>query len=157
MKATVYLETSIPSFFYETRSESEFIAMRDWTKSWWLYYKDRYQCFTSDAVVAESTQGNFPKQREKLELMEGIEQLEITQTIQEIVDVYIENYLMPKNHLGDALHLAIASFYKMDFLLTWNCTHLANANKRAHIRRINGKLRIFTPELVTPYDMLEDE
>jgi len=86
------------------------------------------------------------KQKEKLELLEGIDQLEINRAIQEIVDVYIENFLMPKNHLGDALHLAIASFHKTDFLLTWNCTHLANANKRAHIRRINERLKIFTPE-----------
>jgi hypothetical protein len=44
----------------------------------------------------------------------------------------------------------------MDFLMTWNCAHLANANKRAHIRRINERLKIFTPELVTPYELLEE-
>ena len=157
MKPTVYIETSIPSFFHETREEPEFVAMRDWTKEWWSYYKDRYLCFTSDAVIAELNQGFFPMQEEKLSLLEGIEQLEINRAIQEIVDVYIENYLMPRNHLGDALHLAIASYHKIDFLLTWNCVHLANANKRAHIRRINEKLKIFTPELVTPYEMLEEE
>ena len=133
------------------------MAMRDWTKEWWSYYKSRYLCFTSDAVVAELNQAVFPMQKEKLDLLVGIEQLEINRAIQEIVDVYIENYLMPRNHLGDSLHLAIASYHKIDFLLTWNCVHLANVNKRAHIRRINEKLKIFTPELVTPYEMLEEE
>ena len=63
---------------------------------------------------------------------------------------------MPKDELGDALHLAIVSFHKMYFLLTWNCQHLANANKRDHIRRINERLKIFTPELVTPYELIGD-
>lgn len=157
MKPTVYIETSIPSFYHETREGAEFVAMREWTRQWWSFYKPRYDCFTSDAVVAELNRGTFPKQKEKLDLLEGIDPLEINRAIQEIVDVYVENFLMPKNHLGDALHLAIASFHKIDFLLTWNCTHLANANKRAHIRRINERLKIFTPELVTPYEMLEDE
>ncbi len=156
MKPTVYIETSIPSFYYETRQEPEFVAMRNWTNEWWSFYKNRYLCFTSDAVVAELSRGNFPKQNEKLELLAGMEQLEINRAIQEIVDVYVENFLMPKNHLGDALHLAIASFHKIDFLLTWNCTHLANANKKAHISRLIAKLKIFTPDLVTPYEMLED-
>ena len=63
---------------------------------------------------------------------------------------------MPKDTVGDAMHLAIASFYKMDFLLTWNCNHLANANKKKHIRRINERLRISTPEIITPLEIMED-
>ena len=55
---------------------------------------------------------------------------------------------------GDALHLALASFYKCDFLLTWNCTHLANANKFGHIRRINVMLGLNVPLLVTPLELL---
>jgi hypothetical protein len=57
---------------------------------------------------------------------------------------------MPKVAEGDALHLAYASFYKIDFLLTWNCKHLANANKYQHIRIINTRLQLHTPEIVTP-------
>jgi predicted nucleic acid-binding protein len=89
-------------------------------------------------------------------LLNNIELLEINYSIEEIIEVYLSNFLMPKNDLGDALHLAIASYHKIDFLLTWNCHHLANANKRAHIRRINERLKIFTPELVTPYELMEE-
>ena len=74
----------------------------------------------------------------------------------EEIEVYLAHFLMPKNDLGDALHLAIASYYKVDFLLTWNCKHIANANKRAHIRRINERLNLFTPALVTPYELTEE-
>jgi len=61
---------------------------------------------------------------------------------------------MPADPRGDALHLAVASFHKADFLLTWNCNHIANPNKFDHIRRVNTMLGLFTPELVTPFALL---
>jgi hypothetical protein len=64
---------------------------------------------------------------------------------------------MPADAAGDALHLALASFHKWDFLLTWNCQHLANANKFAHIRRVNGILGLFVPTLVTPLELLGEK
>ena len=75
--------------------------------------------------------------------------------IAEIIQVYIEHKVMPDNPLGDALHLALASFHKCEFLLTWNCKHLANANKFGHIRRINALLGLYMPSLVTPLELLE--
>jgi len=156
MKQTVYIETTIPSFYYETREETLFAAMRQWTQEWWVNDKRNYRCVTSDAVIDELESGNHPKKKEKLALLNDVELLEINYSIEEIVEVYISNYLMPKDDLGDALHLAIASYHKIDYLLTWNCQHLANANKSAHIRRINERLRIFTPELVTPYELTEE-
>ncbi len=58
---------------------------------------------------------------------------------------------------GDALHLAYASFYKIDFLLTWNCNHLANANKRTHIRVINTRLNLVVPEIITPLELFSEK
>jgi predicted nucleic acid-binding protein len=156
MKAKVYIETSIPSFFYETREEAQFVAMRQWTRDWWENEKGNYQCVTSDAVINELEMGEHPEKKEKLNLLSEIELLDINYSIEEIVEVYLAHYLMPKNDLGDALHLAIASYYKIDFLLTWNCKHLANANKLAHIRRINERLNLFTPALVTPNQLTEE-
>ena len=66
------------------------------------------------------------------------------------------NYLMPLVLRGDALHLAYASFHKIDFLLTWNCNHLANANKRRHIRIINAGLNLATPEIITPLELFSE-
>ena len=75
--------------------------------------------------------------------------------IGKIVDVYIEHHVMPRDPLGDALHLA--SFHKFDYLLTWNCEHLANANKMGHIRRINTLLGLYVPMLITPLELMGDE
>jgi predicted nucleic acid-binding protein len=151
----VYIETSIPSFYYETRTEAEFVAMRNWTRLWWDESREELECYTSEAVFYELESGEHPEKEAKLRLVRDLLLLEITDDIKEIVEVYISHYLMPKDELGDALHLALASFHKMDYLLTWNCNHLANANKRKHIRRINERLRITTPEILTPLELME--
>jgi len=64
---------------------------------------------------------------------------------------------MPKDLKGDAVHLAYTSVYKIDFLLTWNCKHLANANKKPHIRKINTNLGLFIPEIITPLELFQEE
>ena len=69
---------------------------------------------------------------------------------------YVENKLMPKDIEGDAIHLAYASYYKIDYLLTWNCNHLANANKKKHIKIMNTRLELFTPEITTPLELFTE-
>ena len=61
---------------------------------------------------------------------------------------------MPANPVGDALHLALASYHRCDFLVTWNCQHLANATEFANIRRVNTVLGLWVPMLVTPLELL---
>ena len=70
---------------------------------------------------------------------------------------YINNYLMPKDTAGDAMHLAYASFHNIDFLMTWNCDHLANGNKRQLIRIINASLNLRVPEILTPLELFEEQ
>jgi len=156
VETTVYIETSISSFYHEIREGAEFIAMRNWIREWWDSRMRVYKCFTSAAVLDELEEGNHPGKADKIQLLDKVELLEINDDIEEIVEVYISNYLMPKDVLGDALHLAIASFHKMDYLLTWNRSHLANANKKKRIRRINERLRLATPEIITPLELMED-
>jgi len=154
MKPTVYIETTIPSFYWETRRDPESIAMKDWTQEWWGGPRLLCDCWTSVAVMEELVSGDHPEKQQKLDLLEEALLLEINDEIREIAQVYIDNYLMPRDVAGDALHVAVASYYKMDYLLTWNCTHLANARKKQHLRRINGRLRLDTPEIITPLELL---
>ena len=81
--------------------------------------------------------------------------LPYTDEITEIVEAYFAHKLMPLAAQGDADHLALACFYNCDWLVTWNCKHLANANKFGHIHRVNGLLGLRTPALVTPQQLLE--
>lgn len=100
--------------------------------------------------------GAYDTREACLELLKGLPLLAILPPIAEIVEGYFAHQLMPRDPAGDALHLALASYYRCDFLVTWNCRHLANANKFDHIRRVNGILGIHVPSLVTPLELLED-
>jgi predicted nucleic acid-binding protein len=86
--------------------------------------------------------------------MERLPLVPIEPAVTEIVRTYIARQVMPRDPAGDALHLALASHHRCDFLVTWNCQHLANANKFDHIRRVNTMLGIFVPALVTPLELL---
>ncbi len=80
--------------------------------------------------------------------------LEVAPAVAEIVEAYVRHRLMPAGLTGDSLHLALASYHKCEFLVTWNCRHLANANKFGHIRRVNNLLGLYVPVLATPLELL---
>jgi hypothetical protein len=151
---SVYIETSIPSFYFETRPEPEMQARRHWTRQWWERAQIRYSLFTSEAVLDELSRGDYPSKQDCLALMQRLPVVPIEPAVTEIVAAYMRHKLMPADPTGDALHLALASLHKCDFLLTWNCTHLANANKFGHIRRLNTMLGLYVPTLTTPLELL---
>ena len=75
--------------------------------------------------------------------------------LSDVVEFYVQHRLVPADAYGDAAHLAMASLHGLDFLLTWNCRHLANANKVDRIRAVNLLLGISTPIILTPQTFLE--
>ncbi|OHD61418.1 MAG: hypothetical protein A2014_07870 [Spirochaetes bacterium GWF1_49_6] len=155
MKKTVYLDATILSFLYDNRESIAYLIQI--TQEWWRTQRKFYQLFLSSETIREISQGDYPLKDKVIELSLTINQLEINNRIIEIAETYIENHIMPQSLSGDALHLATASFYKVDFLLTWNYKHLANGNKRQHIRIINTRLGLFTPEILTPLELLSEE
>ena len=126
-------------------------------QQWWKVANVRYALVTSPAVVNELERGDFPNRSKCLKLVGSLPLLAIEPEVVEIAEVYIARRVMPADPAGDALHLAIASFHSCDFLVTWNCRHLANANKFGHIRRVNTLLGLFVPELVTPLELLAED
>ncbi len=154
MRPKVYIETSIPSFYYEVRSEPDMVARRQWTRQWWDDLSKNYLLVTSVAVLDELNRGNYPNKEKTIELVSDLPLAPVESAIAEIVETYIRHKVMPSDPVGDALHLALASYHKCDFLLTWNCRHLANANKFGHIRRVNTMLGLYIPLLVTPIELL---
>jgi predicted nucleic acid-binding protein len=155
MKKSVYLDTTIFSYLIDERdSIRNFI---DVTKEWWETQRKYYDTYVSIETLAELREGDYPKKEEATRLAETIDVLSRIPEIEEIAEIYIENYLMPNDLKGDAIHLAYASLYKIDFLMTWNCKHLANANKKLHIRKINTKLGLFAPDLITPLELFKEE
>ena len=156
MKPTIYVETSIPSFYHEVRTGAEMVARRQWTRRWWATAQDGHELVTSDAVIDELEGGDNPSRADCLSLMAPLQLVAIDAAVIDIVGAYIAHHVMPADPAGDALHLALASFHRCDFLVTWNCRHLANANKFGHIRRVNVLLGIHVPALVTPLELLAE-
>ena len=149
----VYIETTIPSFYHEERSAPDIVARREWTRRWWDGAPAHYELVTSPAVLDELARGIPERGERRLALVRHLPLLPVELAITEIVQGYIRHRLMPADPGGDALHLALASYHKCDFLVTWNCRHLANANKFGHIRRVNTMLGLFVPALVTPLEL----
>ncbi len=154
MIKSVYLDTTLPSYFFDEREEVQFQTQM--TKKWFQEEANHFKICISDATIKELNSGNYPNKDKILAFALQYERLAIESDIQTIAKTYIQHYVMPKDVDGDALHLALASYYKIDFLLTWNCNHLANANKKQHIRIINTKLNLSIPEIITPLELFSE-
>src|SRR5262249_51374563 len=145
----VYLETTFFSFYFDERPAPAIIAMRDWTRQFWDERRDDYSLVTSEATLNELQKGGAYHKENALNMALTVPLLPVAAEIPEIVEAYVKHKVMPRDPAGDALHLAVASFHECDYLATWNCRHLANANKFGHIREINRLLGLKSPELVT--------
>ncbi len=157
---SVYIETTIPSYYFETRRTAKAIAWREATQRWWDKHRQAYELRTSRLVVREPSAAPARKAERCLRLIKEVEILEPPLSLRDVIEYYVEQRLMPANATADAGHLAMASLHKVDFLLTWNCRHLANANKFEHIRVINSRLGLYVPTITTPELLLpenEDE
>jgi len=134
-KPRVYVETTIPSFYHEARSAPDIVARREWTRQWWDSAPECYDLLPSPAVLDDLIGGIPERSAQRVALVRNLPLLPIEPAIVEIVRTYIQ-------------------YKKCDFLVTWNCRHLANANKFGHIRRVNAMLGLFVPALVTPLELL---
>lgn len=150
----IYLETSIFSFYFDERTQPEIVARRNWTRDFWEVCRANYSMFTSAATLTELKRGSKPHKDAALKLAQSLPAFDSTDEIKDIVAAYLQHLVMPRDPFGDALHLALASFHKCDFLVTWNCAHLANASKVGHIRFVNAQLGLHTPALITPLALL---
>jgi predicted nucleic acid-binding protein len=154
MKRSIYLDSTIPSYLFDERdSIRTYIEV---TRKWWEEERDNFNLWISEESIIELSTGEYPNKGQLIACIEQIQVLLPDERVFEIAQVYLDNYLMPRTLSGDALHLAYASYYKLDFLLTWNCNHLANANKKQHIRIINARMNLNTPDIITPLELFTE-
>jgi predicted nucleic acid-binding protein len=154
VKTRVYIETTIPSFYYTLRTDAESVAMMSWTRRWWAEFAPQFSLVTSPAVIAELRRGTGEATAQRVSLLKGVSLLDVTGYVEDVARVYIERLVMPSDPGGDALHLAVASVHRVEVLLTWNCRHLANPSKMDHIRLVNYELGLPMPLLTTPLNYL---
>lgn len=147
----VYIETTIPSAYCDERTAPEMVARREATRRWWGTAGERFEKVTGPTVREELERGPWHRQADWLRLIEELPVLEVTTAITAIASDYRQHKLMPPD---DAVHLAVASLHRCDYLLTWNFKHLANPNKFGHIQRVNVRLGLFVPRIVAPPALL---
>lgn len=154
-RKSVYLDSTVPSYYHDQRRQLQ--AFIDVTRAWWDEQRANFDLYVSEATLVELHEGDYPRKAEVTSLVHGVDVLAVTNDVEAIAEVYVEQFVMPKGALGDAFHLAVASYYKCDYLLTWNCNHLANANKRQHIQIVNTRLGLFVPQIVTPLELFPEQ
>jgi hypothetical protein len=153
-KPLAYIETTVPNFYHDVRRSASVISRRAWTREWWDSAADRYQLVTSAVVIEELSAGTSNLVPLRLALLKDLPVLPSVPNVKAAARTYIQHKLMPASPEADAAHLALASWYHCDLIVTWNCKHLANPNKFVHVHRINALLGLPVPEIVTPLELL---
>ncbi|MFO7898075.1 MAG: type II toxin-antitoxin system VapC family toxin [Planctomycetota bacterium] len=114
----------------------------------------RFEAFVSDLVVEEVSAGDTDPVARRLEAIDRFEVLETTPTAEQLATRYLERIPILESAVRDAFHLAIASASMMDYLVTWNCAHIARAEVRQAVRRENEALRLEPVTICTPEELL---
>jgi predicted nucleic acid-binding protein len=155
MKRKVYIETSIVSYLIGRPSRDLVTAAhQELTLEWWTRRRPGFDVFVSSAVLDECARGDKDAVRQRLAAVEGIPVLEVTPEALELARFLVKKRILPAKAGADALHIALAGVHGMDFLLTWNCRHIANAEMRF---RVEGALRACgfdPPALCTPEELM---
>jgi hypothetical protein len=156
--AKVYLEPSFFSASVTTRTSPRIAGWRATSLEWWRTQSPKHRLFISPEVVAELSAPEFQERVAALEMLHGLALLDITPDVLDLADLLVSERVMPNPpNAGDAIHVAIATAHRMDYILSWNIQHLANENKRRHLAVICLRLRYVPPLIVTPDMLWEDQ
>ena len=142
----LYLETSVIGAYLDKGDSFR----RDLTIRWWDHEMRHYQAFVSPLVERELERTREPYRRSYLSLIKKLPSLELTEEAAILAEGYVSRGIFHRKFLGDALHMALASYHKIDFVVTWNFGHLANVHRVARVRLFNTAAGFFAPEVITP-------
>jgi predicted nucleic acid-binding protein len=146
MKQSLYLETSVVGAYLDNGEPFR----RDLTIRWWEHELPEYRAVVSPLVSRELERVPEPHRTGYLKLVGPLEQVELTEETAILAEGYIARGIFHRKYIADALHVALASFHKIDYLVTWNFGHLANVRRQARIRLFNAAAGFFVPMIVTP-------
>jgi predicted nucleic acid-binding protein len=146
MKQSLYLETSVIGAYLDNGEPFR----RDLTIRWWEHEMKEYRAVVSPLVQRELERVPEPHRTGYLKLVEPLEQLDLADEASILAEGYISRGIFHRKYIGDALHVAVASLNKIDYLVTWNFGHLANVRRQARIRLFNTAAGFFVPMIVTP-------
>ena len=156
--ALLYIETTIPSFLTAHLSRDLVMAAHQQiTLTWWRDAVPRHRLVVSEAVLDEIRGGDPEAAARRLKAVEGLDVIGFDSSIRDLNETYGRELGLPARAKTDILHLAYAVSYGVDYLVTWNCAHLANDVVIRRLINVNARLGRTTPFVLTPEAMLESE
>lgn len=131
------------------------LAHQEITRQWWPMAIRRFNVLISEVVIEEAGSGDQEAAKRRLEELRDFPHLELNDKVEKMARVYMEKLEIPKKSFRDAAHLAVACVHNIDYLVTWNCAHLANGELIKKLMKINESFGIHTPIICTPEELME--
>ena len=156
MKSAIYIETSIIGYL-TTRLSNLLVAAayQQITRQWWEERREQFELFISQFVVDECSSGDSTAAVERLEKLSGIARLDVTDEVIKFADVLRWEVPLPEKAKVDSYHVAVAAVNGVQFLLTWNCKHIANASLRPRIEEICRAMDTSLPSFAHLWRLME--
>lgn len=149
---TVYIETTVIGYLTaRSRDKVIFLARQELTRQWWNEERGKFELVSSQLVIDEASAGDPSAAQERLVHLAGLPLLDIQHPgVATLADRLIAEHLLPPQAVADARHVAVATVFGVDYLLTWNCSHIANAETLPGIYKILRDSGYEPPLIVTP-------
>lgn len=155
MKPTVYVETSIIGYVASRPSRDLITAANQQiSREWWDNHRDRFELFVSQAVIKECSKGDPDAAQERLRLLEGMSHLELTKSVQKLAKTLARSVSLPVKARVDALHIAASAVHGVEYLLTWNCAHIANAELHDRLAQACKAAGFALSKICTPQQLM---
>lgn len=155
MKPRLYLETTVPSYLTARPSRDLIVAgHQQITRDWWENRREDFQVYISQLVIDEARAGDPVAAHERLGVLRSLPLLDITAEVSDLASGILASGKIPRQAAADAAHIAIAAVHGMDFLVTWNCAHIANAVTIRALGSICRQYACECPVICTPEELL---
>ncbi len=153
---SVYLETTVPSYLVARPGRDLIVAAHQQiTREWWAIAKGRFDLYVSEAVLDEIRTGDVEFAARRIEAVAELDVLAFSDDVGDLIRAYHHRLGLVGSAIADLPHFAYAVAYNMDYLVTWNCKHIANGQVIRRLNIVNGELGRPTPVIVTPEELLE--
>jgi hypothetical protein len=157
MSEKVYIETTIVSYLVARPSRDPLLAVDQLiTRDWWERRRPKFDLYISDVVKDESAAGDPDVVRRRLEVLALLPVLEPSDGARLLTRDLIAEQVLPRKAQADAAHLALATVHECEYLLTWNCRHLANAQIQRAARLVAKRHGFDLPLICTPEELMGD-
>lgn len=152
---SVYLETSFISYLVARPSRDVIVAgHQQTTQQWWVSRRGLFECSISQVVIDEASIGDTAEVAKRLAIIRGLAIVDVTSNAEALTQAIMAAGILPSHAFPDAAHVAVSAVHKLDYLLTWNCKHLANAQIARRIGAVCEQLGYKMPIICTPDELM---